>query len=298
MKLPATFLAALEATDGAGSHVTSRERHDKQLTLDDDEKAVVINLLGSSIYRGAVNSDRDRSFHSIPLYFGTTYKDTVPMAIVHPKSTGDETRLYFRSQGFNPNANDHWYAFKRKDGKLAIGFCSQKDFLRISSKFPIGDGPEEENDDAFVEQVQQSLQGKPSKKVSSKGGGYYRDPAITDRALRLAHFTCAIDASHITFVSRSTGYPFVEAHHIIPMSASVILPSKILDRVENIAALCPNCHRRIHYGTSSDQTTLVELLLSGKESLLADLELSKDQVVSFYVSLAALKAEKSATALS
>jgi 5-methylcytosine-specific restriction protein A len=292
MKLPLKLRSALNAIDGAGSHVTDREKVDGQLTLAEDEKAIVLSVLGSSIYRGRVSSNREKATHSISLYKGAVNQGKRPMSIVYPKDTGDEIRLYFSQKGFYPNANDHWYTFIRNDGSLAIGYCSQEELLLLSSDVPEGDGPEEENDDEFSEQLERFLQGKPSTKIPSKSGSYNRDPEVAGVALENAGFKCAVDESHTTFTSKRTGKPFVEAHHIVPMSASAVLPGKILDRTDNIAALCPTCHRKIHYGLSEDRANLVSALLNGKQKLLDDLDVTRDQVLTFYSALASIKSEK------
>ncbi|WP_370640204.1 HNH endonuclease [Aurantimonas sp. HBX-1] len=36
--------------------------------------------------------------------------------------------------------------------------------------------------------------------------------------------------------------PYLEGHHMEPVARGG------LDEIDNIAALCPNCHRHIHYG--------------------------------------------------
>lgn len=50
------------------------------------------------------------------------------------------------------------------------------------------------------------------------------------------------------------GTPFLEVHHILRLADDG------LDALENVAALCPNCHRRAHY--SLDQTSFRQQLLS------------------------------------
>jgi len=50
------------------------------------------------------------------------------------------------------------------------------------------------------------------------------------------------------------GAPFLEVHHILRLA------DEGLDALENVAALCPNCHRRAHY--SLDQASFRQQLLS------------------------------------
>ena len=46
-----------------------------------------------------------------------------------------------------------------------------------------------------------------------------------------------------TNIIKTNGSPFLEAHHIIPLSEGG------QDIYENIVALCPNCHKRIHFSS-------------------------------------------------
>lgn len=60
-------------------------------------------------------------------------------------------------------------------------------------------------------------------------------------------YTCENDPKHVSFTSRTNNHPYVEAHHLIPMSAQDDFEYS-LDVPANIVVLCPNCHRLLHYG--------------------------------------------------
>lgn len=72
---------------------------------------------------------------------------------------------------------------------------------------------------------------------------------IAKLSLKNSDFQCVYgkitNHTHITFPS-TNGENYVEAHHLIPMSAQKEF-KKNLDRVENIFSLCPICHTAIHY---------------------------------------------------
>jgi 5-methylcytosine-specific restriction endonuclease McrA len=42
--------------------------------------------------------------------------------------------------------------------------------------------------------------------------------------------------------NRQDGRPYLEVHHVVPLSEGGD------DTLENAAALCPSCHRELHYG--------------------------------------------------
>ncbi|TOH95879.1 hypothetical protein CGI69_24690 [Vibrio parahaemolyticus] len=71
---------------------------------------------------------------------------------------------------------------------------------------------------------------------------YARDPAIVAFALNRAKGVCEQCKHDAPFISSSTGLPYLEVHHVIPLKDGGS------DTVENVKALCPNCHREAHYG--------------------------------------------------
>ena len=71
---------------------------------------------------------------------------------------------------------------------------------------------------------------------------YVRNPYIAEFVKRQAKGVCQDCCQPAPFVSKNTGEPYLETHHIIPLS----LGGK--DSIENVIALCPNCHRKRHYG--------------------------------------------------
>lgn len=66
------------------------------------------------------------------------------------------------------------------------------------------------------------------------------------------NYNCQIDTSHKSFISRTTGYPYMEGHHIIPLNQQNDFQYS-LDCYANIIVLCPTCHRFMHYGMAYEQ---------------------------------------------
>lgn len=71
---------------------------------------------------------------------------------------------------------------------------------------------------------------------------YRRDPDVVAEALYRAEGFCENCKEKAPFIKRSNGEPYLEVHHIIPLSQGG------LDSLENVISLCPNCHREIHFG--------------------------------------------------
>ena len=70
---------------------------------------------------------------------------------------------------------------------------------------------------------------------------YRRNPDVVAERLLIARGVCEFCKSPAPF-SRENGEPFLEVHHVIPLSEDG------RDEVENTIALCPNCHREAHFG--------------------------------------------------
>ena len=68
---------------------------------------------------------------------------------------------------------------------------------------------------------------------------YSRNPRVSEVAHRRANGICQLCDQPAPFNDRY-GEPFLETHHIIPLAEDGP------DSIENVAALCPNCHRKMH----------------------------------------------------
>ena len=70
---------------------------------------------------------------------------------------------------------------------------------------------------------------------------YNRSQKVKDDTLLRANGYCELCGNKAPFETKE-GKPFLEVHHYIPLS----MDGK--DELSNTLALCPNCHRRMHYG--------------------------------------------------
>ncbi|WP_440217178.1 MrcB family domain-containing protein [Chromobacterium piscinae] len=108
----------------------------------------------------------------------------------------------------------------------------------------------------------------PNKARSCQNERYIRNPSIAAIALARAEFKCEIDPSHQTFISSSKNLPYIEAHHLIPMSEQSYYQFS-LDVAANIVALCPTCHKLLHYGRFVEKRKfLLDLYRARQEKLL------------------------------
>ncbi|MBI2397486.1 MAG: HNH endonuclease [Xanthomonadales bacterium] len=80
------------------------------------------------------------------------------------------------------------------------------------------------------------------KQVRTTSYQFVRDPAVVAHALRVANGVCGDCHKPAPFNSRRTGLPYLEVHHKKTLAAGGE------DTIENVLALCPNCHRKRHHG--------------------------------------------------
>ena len=73
---------------------------------------------------------------------------------------------------------------------------------------------------------------------------FVRDPEVVAHALRIAKGICQNCQRPAPFLSRRTGLPYLEVHH------KLTLADGGTDTINNVIALCPNCHRMFHFASS------------------------------------------------
>jgi len=80
------------------------------------------------------------------------------------------------------------------------------------------------------------------KRVEVTATVFDRNPDVVAEVLLRAKGVCEHCANPAPFLRRSDGTPYLEVHHKTPLSVGGE------DTVDNAYALCPNCHRKAHYG--------------------------------------------------
>lgn len=85
--------------------------------------------------------------------------------------------------------------------------------------------------------------GKP-RRIQTVSYAFERNPDIVAEALIRAKGVCEQCMMTAPFIRKSDGTPYLEVHHKIPLSDNG------KDVLDNVLALCPNCHRKMHHGVN------------------------------------------------
>lgn len=99
----------------------------------------------------------------------------------------------------------------------------------------------------LYEQAEASVSGEQTPtETSSSRTTYQRSEVVKQYALEEADGVCQGCESEAPFLDES-GEPFLEVHHMKRRSDGGA------DHPDNVVALCPNCHRRVHHGQDGDE---------------------------------------------
>ena len=197
----------------------------------------------------------------------------------YPKPGNSELRLYFSDEEFKVRSGHYWGVFER--GNEIWIFQSNAPLMeRLKS----GEFSSEQRGEALEDEAddyQSAANSKKPSQTTSTKKSWARDPRIAASALLEANYTCELMPNLPIFVSKGSGKPFVEAHHLISMKmqADFSIP---LDIKENICALSPFAHRKIHLARFEDIVQDVQKLASSRNELLEYANISEDELLEYY----------------
>jgi 5-methylcytosine-specific restriction protein A len=215
------------AVTGAFSRVTQREYDDSQITLTDVEAEIVLEYFGrGKIHRGNVGSNKLLSKKVFKLY-GTS--QFINLNLIYLKRKRDELRLYLsKAEGFKPTGDSIWFIFVDRLGMLNIGCLPAQIWSSL--------GQVDLLDDEYTAEVSSTddfdINTLPNEGIielrnTTIGKSYARTPGVARKRIVLSNYRCEYNEDHLTFISTRWNKPYVEAHHIIPMSFQDIFESPL-----------------------------------------------------------------------
>ena len=96
-----------------------------------------------------------------------------------------------------------------------------------------------------------------------------------------ANYLCEVDNNHLSFIRKTNGKNYTEAHHLIPLRFQKDFLYN-LDVPANIISLCSNCHNEIHYGIDSGKI-IRKLFRQRKNGLTeAGIDITLDKLLNMY----------------
>ncbi|HAS6343122.1 TPA: hypothetical protein I7243_07315 [Vibrio vulnificus] len=168
--------------------------------------------------------------------------------------TVGSTSPLFRLDDFPaPNAIDTYknekvnaWVNRANDSSLDLLLNAVESYLSISLH---------ELNEKFNDEVNRSLSINPSerrkrlesadkypKKIIVSTVFYKRNPDVVAEALIRAKGVCECCKEFAPFTRKKDNSPYLEVHHIVPLAVGGE------DTLNNVIALCPNCHREKHFG--------------------------------------------------
>jgi 5-methylcytosine-specific restriction protein A len=88
----------------------------------------------------------------------------------------------------------------------------------------------------------ESCRGKLPERIRVISYSFKRNPDVVAEALYRANGHCESCNQPAPFLRTKDNSPYLEVHHIVPLADGGD------DTLENVVAICPNCHRRYHFG--------------------------------------------------
>ena len=90
---------------------------------------------------------------------------------------------------------------------------------------------------------------------------YYRDPYLKEMVKRIAEGKCQYCGKDAPFIDNN-GQPYLEEHHVKRLADGGS------DTIDNVVAICPNCHRKIHVLNNAEEIIeLTDIAKKNKEKL-------------------------------
>jgi hypothetical protein len=206
-------------------------------------------------YKGSMQGGKKGT----PYYFGTGVVGPVSIDSTDPKAAycrivdyrAFQKPVSFKIDGQyleDPQGRDNYW----RDGVREITEAIFQKILALTDTFPLAMVEEEE----FQEELKTKLtldenilrrttQGvERPEKYTATATLYKRNAAIAALALLRAKGVCERCENQAPFV-KADGRPFLEVHHIQPLAEGGA------DTILNTIALCPNCHRYLHYAVDA-----------------------------------------------
>lgn len=104
------------------------------------------------------------------------------------------------------------------------------------------------------------INGTKRKPIITETTVYYRDPHLKEMVKRIAEGKCQYCGQEAPFIDKN-GQPYLEEHHVIALADGGT------DTMDNVVAICPNCHRKIHILDEEQDVILLKQIADKNEMM-------------------------------
>ena len=113
---------------------------------------------------------------------------------------------------------------------------------------------------------------------------YKTDNKIKNYVNKINNYKCTLNKEHKTF-KKENGEFYIESHHIIPMNAQKYYLDVNLDNSDNLAPVCPACHKELHHISFKERKKLVYKLYKPKIDALSkrNINIPFEEVFKYYL---------------
>jgi 5-methylcytosine-specific restriction protein A len=159
---------------------------------------------------------------------------------------------------YSPRKNVNYFVFPLLDKRFIYEIKPQliEDFLKIMPKTGKGNWPVDYKSSEQKLEVAMPLQEMPQmpegnlkpKTVDRTISDYDRDPKVKAWVLQQADGKCECCSATVPalFIMAESKQPYLEVHHVVPLA------NDGPDTPANTVAICPSCHRELHFGENKD----------------------------------------------
>lgn len=272
MKFGQSQINKFQTTAGAYSLVTEREYYDSQITATDTESEILINhFKKENIHIGPVRDNAKLAKKSFKLY---PTGQNIFLNLLFPKPSKTELRLYLSvNAGFKPEAGNVWFMFE-KNNELWLGEMREELWRLENSEYRV-----DESESVYQEVIHETDEIKIQ--TLKERDIFYRDRKLAIHRMELSNYKCEFEPKHNLFISRYSHAPYLEAHHLLPISLQKS-HKQSLDVLDNIFSLCPFCHRAVHHAEKEFARQIIHTLIEHRPQVLNILNLQQEDVFKYY----------------
>ena len=279
-KFDKAMLDYFQAARGAFSAVTDDEFSKSQVTFTGFERDIVEDILGKKLkdHHGNMDEIKKKGIDPEINYRLFPSGKIVSLTTSYKTNKPRELRYYTKADVYKPKAGDFWGIFE-KDGELWLCHFSAK-FLQALRSGKLNSPDAQPYIEPEVDDFQEHVNGlfKKSEKTTF---AFDRSITVARMALESASFKCELLPGAESFMSRRTGRPYMEAHHLVPMALQTEFDQP-LDHGDNVCCLHPLSHRMLHHGNFVDYQDQLVGLVRRRSALLDRLNLIEDDILSIY----------------